>query len=133
MEKKCYTCKKLLSIDFFYNNKLSKDGKLHDCKECRKQKSKSQKKYYPRQNLSEINRRGNFLQLKGTTKEDHEMMYELCESMGYDPKNDSKTIHEQFIEKWNIILTKPLRFKRRDHRSLTQYFYDGSINPKYKN
>lgn len=132
MEKICNTCNKSLPIEMFYNNKSNRDGKMHDCKICRKEKIKSEKKYYPKQKLSQINLKADFLQLKGLSKEDYIMMYKLCESMGYDPKNDSKTIHEQFIEKWNIDLIRPLKVSKRNPRSITQYLYDGSINPDYK-
>lgn len=41
--KKCTSCKKILDIDLFYNNKSEKDGLSHECKECHKIKIR---KYY---------------------------------------------------------------------------------------
>lgn len=123
MEKICKTCKELLPIESFYNNKQSKDGKVGDCKDCRKQKYKLEKKYYPKQKLSQIDLKSNFLQLKGISKEDYVIMWELIKSIRYDITKD---IHQQFIDRHNL-----LTYKKRNPKAITKYLYDGSINTDY--
>lgn len=34
--KRCYRCKRILILEFFYNNRSSKDGKSATCKDCTK-------------------------------------------------------------------------------------------------
>lgn len=39
--RRCYSCKRILEVNKFYDNKSSNDGKCHTCIECTKQKMKN--------------------------------------------------------------------------------------------
>ena len=133
MEKKCKTCNLRLPINNFYKNTSYNDGRYGDCIPCYniKRREYNRNRYNEPVEKHRYNDESRYLQLKGIKKEDYMMMYELCDAMGYDSKSDFKTIHEQFIEKWNNHLTEPLKVKEREKRSVSYYLSNGSINPEY--
>jgi len=69
------------------------------------------------------------MRMSMVSKEDYRLMYEFLEGNGYDITKD---IHQQFLDKWNVGLKKPMKYKKRHSNSITSYLWNGEKNPEYK-
>ena len=95
-----------------------RDGRLSVCKLCyvKNAKLEPEKKETWSKNI----------RLDRPTPEDYAAMYEFMAVIGYDVNKD---IQEQFIDKWNKVSQKKLKYRRRTTSNVSTYFADGSINP----
>lgn len=61
MEKECKSCNKILSYDFFYKKKETKDGLYYSCKKCHSKyvNSNAKPRFYDPVRTSEINKKRN--------------------------------------------------------------------------
>jgi hypothetical protein len=67
--------------------------------------------------------------LNGVSQEDFRVMYEFLKGFGYDIHND---IHQQFLDRWNPVSKKPIKYKERNYRNLNKYLSDGTKNPVWQ-
>jgi hypothetical protein len=63
------------------------------------------------------------------SREDYLLMYEFLKGCGYDVTKD---INQQFLDKWNVGLKKPMKYKKRPSNSVNTYLWNGEPNPQYK-
>lgn len=113
----------------FYRCQKCKDGIMKICKVCKMQGRPSQKlKEKPHPFNQEFRRsEKHHYTLAGCTKEDYLQMYDLMRLMGYDfEKGDT---HQQFLDRHNPKLKKPMKYKKRDYNTENHFLPDGSVNP----
>jgi hypothetical protein len=99
--KLCGACNKVLKIKWFYTCKSCKDGYYARCKTCKKdgiKVYKGVKKPKPTGKYSNLS-------LFCTKEEDWVDTFIFLKSIGYD-LSETKTIHEQFCEKYNLTPKK---------------------------
>lgn len=122
MDKKiCKNCLIEKSISSFYKKTTTKDKLMSVCKICHKSKSKRIKP----SKITDSNN-SNHYKIHRTTKEDYLLMYDMLKLIGYDYNNGD--IHQQFINKWNYVLDKNMKYKKRPLSSMNAYLPDGSLN-----
>lgn len=100
VNKKCCICKNLKSLNAFWNNKLSKDGLMADCKECH---TKKRKEYQ----LKHIDERKAYAKeffkqnmLSWATYFPKEMFCEICGvSLYFNKKDKMHSVHFDHINK----------------------------------
>ena len=66
-----------------------------------------------------------FFSLSGVRKEEYELMWELLKQMGYDVNKD---IHQQFIDRYNPTMKKPMKYRKRSKSEESQWFANGVRN-----
>jgi ribosomal protein L35 len=131
MEKECKICKVIRPFKDYYSCLQCSDGKLGVCKICKKAgktirgESGAQHKF----NIKWSKRDDNFMRMSMVSKEDYRLMYEFLEGNGYDITKD---IHQQFLDKWNVVLKKPMKYKKRGSNSINSYLGNGQPNPEYR-
>lgn len=130
--KTCKVCEKNRLIKYFWKNSQYKDGYDARCKICRiegrKQPKKNiSKKTTPKhlQNVDQI------IKLTFLRKEDFMSMWEFLESMGYDIHNKEKSVHEQFIDKWNGLTNSNMTYTTKVRATVNMYLPNGDLNPEY--
>lgn len=117
--KKCLECKVERRVTMFAKRYNQRDGRISVCKLCYVKNAKPE----PEKKESWENE----IKLGKPTKEDYAAMYEFMAVIGYDVNKD---IQEQFIDKWNKVSQKKLKYRRRTTNNLSTYFVDGTMNPK---
>ena len=130
MEKiKCNACDVEKDITSFYKCKECRDGISKVCKMCKVKglKSKKNENKIHQFNLDFRKSEAKHYTLAGCTKDDYLEMYDIMEKMGYDfGKGD---IHQQFLDRHNPKLKKPMKYKKRDYNTENHFLPDGSVNP----
>ena len=113
----------------FYKGQKCKDGISKICKTCKLQGKHSQKiKEKPHPFNQEFRRsEKQHYTLAGCTLEDYLQMYDIMEKMGYDFGKGN--IHQQFLDRHNPNLKKPMKYKKRDYNTENHFLPDGSVNP----
>ena len=131
MEKECKICKVIRPFKDYYSCLQCSDGKLGVCKICKKA-GKTLRELNPKEhkfNVKWSKRDDIFMRMSMVTKEDYLLMYEFLKVCGYDTTKD---IAQQFIDKWNVGLKKPMKCKKRHSNSINSYLGNGEKNPEYK-
>jgi hypothetical protein len=127
-EKKiCNACKIEKSIESFYRCKNCRGGKLPICKTCKQHGVKVNKDHIVHP-FNQMWRQpdSKFFSLSGVRKEEYELMWELLKQMGYDVNKD---IHQQFIDRYNPTMKKPMKYRKRSKSEESQWFANGVRNP----
>ena len=131
MEKiKCNACDVEKDITSFYKCKECRDGVSKVCKMCKNQGRPSRKvkeKLHPFNQEFRRSEKQHYT-LAGCTQEDYLQMYDIMEKMGYDFFG-KKDIHQQFLDRHNPKLKKPMKYKKRDYNTENHFLPDGSVNP----
>lgn len=129
--KTCKVCEKNRLIKYFWKNSQYKDGYDSRCKICRIEGRKQPKKNIrnkttPKhlQTLSQI------VILRAVNKEDFIGMWKFLGDIGYDIHAE-KSVHEQFVDKWNKIANANMEYKNKTSHTVSMYLHDGTINPEY--
>ena len=117
--KKCLECKVERRITMFEKRYNQRDGRMSVCKLCYVKNAKPEP--------DKIETWEKEIKLGKPTKEDYASMYEFMSIIGYDVNKD---IQEQFIDKWNKVSPKKLKYRRRTTGNVSAYFADGTINDK---
>ena len=131
MEQECKICKITKPLNDFFGCKKCISGHLGVCKICKKSgktirgESGAQHKF----NIKWAKRDDIFMRMSMVSKEDYRLMYEFLEGNGY---YITKDIHQQFLDKWNVGLKKPMKYKKRHSNSINSYIGNGEPNPEYK-
>ena len=129
MEQECKICKVTKPLNDFFGCKACISGHLGVCKVCKKSgktirgESGAQHKF----NIKWSKRDDNFMRMSMVSKEDYRLMYEFLKGNGYDITKD---IHQQFLDKWNVGLKKPMKYKKRQINSINSYLWNGEKNPE---
>jgi hypothetical protein len=129
--KICKVCGINRSIKMFSRNHLCKDGRESRCGICKKLgkkqiRNKSKYKTTP----PHLQSTDQIMRLSAVTKEDYMKMWELLSVMGYDIHGE-KSVHEQFIDKWNKISGHKINYRTKIRETTNMYLPDGSENPIY--
>lgn len=126
----CNACLSEKDISSFYKCKECKDGVSKICKLCKIKGMKSQKSedYIHPFNLEFRRTEERHFSLAGCSKSDYEQMYQLLTRMGYDVEKD---IHQQFLDRYNPELDKPMKYKKRKGRP-SFFLPDGSVAEQKK-
>jgi hypothetical protein len=130
METKiCNACQIEKTIDSFYRCKGCHQGRATICKICKMQGKKSQKVKETLHPFNQEFRRSEkqHYTLAGCTLEDYLQMYDIMRLIGYDVEKGD--IPQQFLDRHNPNLKKPMKYKKRDYKTENHYLPDGSINP----
>jgi hypothetical protein len=130
MEKfECNACGIVKQKTSFYKCAKCKDGISKICKTCKLQNRPSQKLKEKPHTFNQEFRRSekHHYTLAGCTLEDYLQMYDLMKLMGYDVEKGN--IHQQFLDKYNPQLKKPMKYKQRDYNTENHFLPDGSVNP----
>lgn len=125
----CSVCKIEKSIDSYYRCKECKGGRNSICKLC-KQKGLKVNKDHVLHPFNQMWRQPEekFFSLNGVKKEDYALMWNLLKKMGYDT-DKNKDVHQQFLDKHNRNLVKPMKYNKRALSDRSQWFADGTKNP----
>ncbi len=131
MEKECKICKVTKPYNDFFGCKKCSTGCLGVCKVCKKagKTIRGESGKPPKFNIKWSKRNDNFMKMYVVGKEDYRLSYEFLKSSGYDITKD---IHQQFLDKWNVGLKKPMEYKKRPSNSINSYNWIGEKNPEYK-
>jgi hypothetical protein len=132
MEKfECNACGIVKEKSSYAKCRLCKDGIIKICKTCKLQGKRSQKIENKTHTFNEQFRKSEtkHFSLAGCGKEDYLLMYQLLEIIGYDT---SKNIHQQFLDRHNAQLEKPMDYKKRKYDTDNFILPNGEINPQYK-
>lgn len=129
--KTCKVCNINRLIKYFWKNAQYKDGYDSRCKICRGQ-GRKQNRNNTRNKLTPKHLQSfeQMVNLRAVTKEDFMDMWKFLETIGYDVKSN-KSVHEQFVDKWNASDDAGLHYKNKNSHNVAMYLYDGSINPEY--
>lgn len=130
METKiCNACEIEKSLESFYRCKNCRQGRASICKVCKVQNKPSRKvKENPHPFNQEFRRsEKHHYTLAGCTLEDYLQMYEIMKSIGYDVEKGD--IAQQFLDRHNPYLKKPMKYKQRDYNTENHFLPDGSVNP----
>lgn len=125
----CNACQIDKSIESFYRCKGCREGRMSICKTCKLQGKKSQKSKEKLHPFNQEFRRSEkqHYTLAGCTQEDYLQMYDIMRLMGYNLENGD--IAQQFLDRHNPKLKKPMKYKKREHNTENHFLPDGSVNP----
>lgn len=131
MEKQCKICEITKPLKEFFGCKKCSDGHLGVCKVCKKSGKTIREKNpkTPKFNIMWSKLDDNFMKMSMVNQDDYRQMYEFLARCGYDVTKD---IHQQFIDKWNVGVKKPLKYKKRGSNSINSYIWNGEPNPAYR-
>lgn len=122
----CTVCNIEKSIESFYRCKGCRNGRVSICKICKQKGLKINKEHiiHP---FNQMWRQPDtkFFSLAGVRKQEYDIMWDLLKQMGYDTNKD---IHQQFLDRYNPHLEKPMKYKKRSMSDKSQWFADGTKN-----
>lgn len=128
--KECKACLVKKTLDKFHKCQNCIQGTVNICKFCKSKGLTIPKDYVkPEFNRKWSKRDEMDFRLNGVSQEDFRVMYEFLKGFGYDVEGD---IHQQFLDKWNPVSKKPMKYKERNYKSLNQYSSDGKRNPMWQ-
>jgi hypothetical protein len=131
MENKvCKACLIEKSISSFHSCRQCRDGKLNICKICKNQGRRVDKSDKIHIFNKTWRNKSNDYNLRWTTKEDYEKMWILLKLIGYDITGN---IHKQFVDKINLKINKPIKYRKKNQETQPRYLPNGQINPLSKN
>ena len=130
--KVCKVCFVNRPIKQFSRNHLCREGRETRCSFCKKEgktQNRQSKKY--KQTPKHLQNVDQIMRLTFVRKEDFMSMWKFLESMGYDIHNEEKSVHEQFVDKWNGLTNSNMTYRTKVRATVNMYLPDGSENPKY--
>lgn len=128
--KVCKACLLEKTLDKFHKCPKCFEGTINICKICKSKGLKISRDYVkPKFNIEWSKNDAYIYRLNGVSQEDFRVMYEFLKGFGYDIHND---IHQQFLDRWNPVSKKPIKYKERNYRNLNKYLSDGTKNPVWQ-
>lgn len=126
----CKACDIEKSLNDFHRCERCAQGRVSVCKIC-KSKGRTVPKDYktPLFNLEWRMSDDQYMRLHGASKDDFMTMYDIMRKCGYDPEGD---VNQQFLDKWNKGLKKPMKRKIRDYKNQNYYLPNGEKNPAWR-
>ncbi len=119
-----------MTLNKFHKCQNCSQGTVNICKMCKSKGLKIPKDYVkPEFNRKWSNNDKMDFRLNGVSKEDFRVMYEFLRGSGYNVDGD---VHQQFLDKWNPVSKRPMKYKERNYKSLNQFSSDGKKNPMYQ-
>jgi hypothetical protein len=132
INKTCKVCGENRLIKYFWRNPQYADGFDSRCKICRREGRKQPKKGTRNNSTPKhLQSMQQIIKLTFVTKDDFMCMWDTLEKMGYDIHNKDKSVHEQFVDKWNGITGSDMTYKKKTRPTVNLYLPDGSENPEY--
>jgi hypothetical protein len=129
--KICKACLIERPLTQFHKCKACKKQTVNVCKVCKSKGRTVPKDEYkkPKFNQKWSLTDDKLMRLHGASKEDYLLMYEIIRTLGYNPDGD---VNQQFLDKWNKGLKKPMKRKIRDYKNQNYYLSNGEKNPQWR-
>jgi hypothetical protein len=130
--KVCKVCLVNRPIKQFSRNHLCREGRETRCSFCKKEgKTQNRERKRDKETPKHLQTVDQIMRLTFVTKDDFKNMWDFLESIGYDVHNKEKSVHEQFVDKWNGLTGSKMTYRNKVRGTVSMYLADGSLNPEY--